>query len=658
MMKKFNSWTLVLLASITGLFCSCSDDKDDGGAPEPTVPSVTLSRSDVSSSSLKFTLALENAERAYYLCTEKDAPVPTALELLTSETYATESGTVTIDELIPSTTYRIAAIAVQGKATGKIETLEITTSAPDAQPAVELTEGTESLTSLTFTASLTDTERAAFVCLEKTDGMALPTAEEILADGTAIEQSGEVTIEELASSTAYVIAAAGANGTNLSDIATLEMTTLTPAPEIVLEAGETTENSLSFTATLTHAERAAYVCLAKTDDTALPTAEEILADGTAIEQSGEIVVEGLDAATTYVIAVAAANKEIVSEVDSIEMTTDMSVSGPAVFDRQVTGGYYGDSHSSGYAEFHFVLADGETTEQDGVYTTVGAGRAMSFDLFQFAPFTLDNITLPARLYRYATNYGMNTFDPEKTYCMVRDAKGNVKKIEFKSGTIDVQKVGTTYTVKAELVTTTDEPFTASYEGKIEIENKVSGDDPGTLPALEKDLTGLSFICAYAKRYGGATTDNYIVNLYDVEPNTDYGSDYLSKAGHLVSLDLSAAVSETAALQEGTYEASATPLPGTFYPGYQEAFMGSLLPLGTYCEERNDSYESVYGMIAGGTVVITKTGEDYRIVVNLTTDKNHKISGTYEGKVQMRGSSSTSQASPRADRAQALKLSRR
>ena len=88
------------------------------------------------------------------------------------------------------------------------------------------------------------------------------------------------------------------------------------------------------------------------------------------------------------------------------------------------------------------------------------------------------------------------------------------------------------------------------------------------------------------------------------------------------------------------------------------FMGSLLPLGTYCEERNDSFESVYGMISGGTVVVTKVGEGYRFVLDLTTDKNHKVTGSYEGKVEMTDKRSTSQSSPRADRAQALKLVRR
>ncbi len=253
-MKKLNSWALALLVSVSGLLFSCSEDKNDTEDPTPAVPTVALSRGDVSSASVKFALALENADRAYYLCTEKDAPAPTALELLTAETFVTESGTVTVDGLEPSTTYRISAIAVRDKATGDIETLEITTSAPDAQPAVELAAGVEAIASLTFSIALTDTERAAYVCLEKTDEMTLPSAEEILAEGTAIEESGEATVEGLNPSTVYVIAAAGANGSILSAVDTIEMTTLTPTPEIALAAGETGENSLAFSVTLDPAD--------------------------------------------------------------------------------------------------------------------------------------------------------------------------------------------------------------------------------------------------------------------------------------------------------------------------------------------------------------------------------------------------------------------
>ena len=54
------------------------------------------------------------------------------------------------------------------------------------------------------------------------------------------------------------------------------------------------------------------------------------------------------------------------------------------------------------------------------------------------------------------------------------------------------------------------------------------------------------------------------------------------------------------LQEGTYTVSDTGTPGTYAPGEQIEFIDSMLATGTYCEERNDSNESVYGFITSGT----------------------------------------------------------
>jgi len=80
--------------------------------------------------------------------------------------------------------------------------------------------------------------------------------------------------------------------------------------------------------------------------------------------------------------------------------------------------------------------------------------------------------------------------------------------------------------------------------------------------------------------------------------------------------------------------SDTGTPGTYTPGEQMEFMESMLATGTYCEECNASNESVYGFITSGTVTITKVGTDYRFVLDFTTDKGRKVSGTYEGNVEM------------------------
>lgn len=238
--------------------------------------------------------------------------------------------------------------------------------------------------------------------------------------------------------------------------------------------------------------------------------------------------------------------------------------------------------------------------------------------------------------------------------MVNDGKGNITKIEFKAGTIEVKLVGSNYTITANLTTTTDEEFTASYSGTLNIENKA--EVPEGLPQIEKDITGMNFIRALAKYYSYGV-DNCILNLYDVEPTISGDSDYLLNAGHAISLDLSTAVSEQMALQEGVYTASVDYDPGTYLPGYEKEFMGTVLPLGTYCEERNDNYESIYGFITGGTVTISKVATGYRLVLDFTTNKGHKISGTYEGKVEFTDKRSTESPKPITETAKALKLRR-
>ncbi len=55
------------------------------------------------------------------------------------------------------------------------------------------------------------------------------------------------------------------------------------------------------------------------------------------------------------------------------MSTDKDLSGPAVFDRQVAGGYYGIPEGGRYGEYIVVLADGENVDADGVYATIEPG---------------------------------------------------------------------------------------------------------------------------------------------------------------------------------------------------------------------------------------------------------------------------------------------
>lgn len=246
----------------------------------PPAPAVTLAVGDAASNTLKFTLTLSDADKCTYVCTKSSEAVPSAEKILADGKSVTASGLITIGDLEPSTTYRLSAVA----SNGKVETIEHTTSAPDVHPAVVLTPGTPTSTTLSFTAALADPETAAYVCLEKTEELTVPTAEEILRDGTAIAQTGELLVENLKPATVYLIAAAVANTGIYSEVETLEMENVARTPVVTIIAGTPTETTLSFHFKLTDAEKAAYVCLEKTEGLTVPAAEEILRDGT--EQNG------------------------------------------------------------------------------------------------------------------------------------------------------------------------------------------------------------------------------------------------------------------------------------------------------------------------------------------------------------------------------------
>lgn len=338
MIKSFLSWGTALLVLCSGLLSSCDDKNEGGGNPDPT---VTIAIGDAAFNALKFTLTLKDADKCSYICAKASETVPTAEQILANGKSVTASGVIEVGNLEPNTAYRLSAVAQKGNISGKVYSIEHTTSAPGVHPAVVLTPGQSTTTTLTFNAALTDRETAAYVCLEKTEGLTLPTAEEILRDGKAIAQTGDILVENLKPSTTYVIAAAVANTGIYSEVNSIVMATGTPTPVVTLAAGAPGITALTFTVGLTDAEKAAYLCIEKVAGAVVPTAEKILAEGTAIAQAGEITADNLKEGTAYIIAVAASNKEVYSEVKSIEMSTDKDLSGPAVFDRQVAGGYYG-----------------------------------------------------------------------------------------------------------------------------------------------------------------------------------------------------------------------------------------------------------------------------------------------------------------------------
>lgn len=500
-------------------------------------------------------------------------------------------------------------------------------------PSVAIGEITPQSDRLTFALTLRDAEKAFYLCLPATESA--PSAETLAAQGIPVSQSQTVTVDGLLSETAYTISAVAMQGDRLGSVATASATTAPSdaEPAVKLTPGEATTTSLSFSLEMQDCARAAYLLIANPKQGQTPDAEEILRSGTTVESDDTHTVNELTPATTYLIAAVDEKDSKRSEVVTIEMTTGFDASAPATFDRQVAGFYYGVPAGYNYAEYYVVLSEGEATEQEGIYTTTGAGRTLSIDLYYFEPLSGDP-AITQGAYKYATSKSLRTFDPEKTRGTVNDGKGGIRQIEFKDGTIDVRLSGSTYTITASLVTTDGEEFTGSYTGPLTLENREEEQEQN-LPPLEKELTGMSFVRAIAKYYNNdETTDQCTVELYDVEPGGSDGYYYLLDAGHKLSVDFLVATGDDAQIVEGTYTVADTNAALTLIPGYEESFLGSTMALGTYCEEYSEERVSTYGFASSGTVTVTRTGDTYSFDVKLKTSKGYRIEGTYEGAIEM------------------------
>lgn len=500
-------------------------------------------------------------------------------------------------------------------------------------PSVAIGEITPQSDRLTFALTLRDAEKAYYLCLPATESV--PSAETLAAQGIPVSQSQTVTVDGLQPETAYTISAVAMQGGRLGSVATASATTAPSdaEPAVKLTPGEATTTSLSFSLEMQDCARAAYLLIANPKQGQTPDAEEILRSGTTVESDGTHTVNELTPATTYLIAAVGEKDSKRSEVVTIEMATEFDASAPATFDRQVAGFYYGVPAGYNYAEYYVVLSEGEATEQEGIYTTTGAGRTLSIDLYYFEPLSGDP-AITQGTYKYATSKSLRTFDPEKTRCTVNDGKGGIRQIEFKDGTIDVRLSGSTYTITASLVTTDGEEFTGSYTGPLTLENREEEQEQN-LPPLEKELTGMSFVRAIAKYYNNdETTDQCTVELYDVEPGGSDGFYYLLDAGHKLSVDFLVATGDDAQIVEGTYTVADTNAALTLIPGYEESFLGSTMALGTYCEEYSEERVSTYGFASSGTVTVTRTGDTYSFDVKLKTSKGYRIEGTYEGAIEM------------------------
>ncbi len=189
--------------------------------------------------------------------------------------------------------------------------------------SISLIEARE--TSIDFTLTPVDAETVAWQIVET--GTTVPGAEEIISSGHQVGTgTGTYTADNLTAGTSYTIAAAALNGEIYSSVAILETATSQSEPDepavptLAIESVIPARNSIAFTYSSENAEAISYMVIGRSE--AIPHADEIILNGTQVDMTQEeVVVEGLEANTSYTLVVVAQNGTEYSEVQSEYPTT-------------------------------------------------------------------------------------------------------------------------------------------------------------------------------------------------------------------------------------------------------------------------------------------------------------------------------------------------
>lgn len=275
-------------------------------------------------SSLSFELAPSDASDAVYLVVKDGDPLPDTDHLFASGRKADSHNKKTYTEsgLASGTKYHVLAAAANDGGRSEVARVEMTTSqTPAPRPAVTLAAGEATVSSLRFTLTPADADKAAYACFPK--GAPEPEAGELLRSGTQADATSAKTylVEGLKPNTTYIITAAASSGETLSERVRIEMNTLGNNPSLEMRLIETASTSVRFSITPQRADRIAYTYYEK-GETA-PTAEQVLETGTPgdASQYETYLLEGLRSSTDYVIAAVAANGEELSSVVTCETPT-------------------------------------------------------------------------------------------------------------------------------------------------------------------------------------------------------------------------------------------------------------------------------------------------------------------------------------------------
>lgn len=267
--------------------------------------------------------------------------------------------------------------------------------------------------------------------------------------------------------------------------------------------------------------------------------------------------------------------------------------------------------------------------EEGVYT-ISAGKS---NVSTAIPMTLD----PGQVVTiWETDYPIDTY---LTY--VDGATGIRTQGMLTEGTMTVTKTGAaTYRFEFDFKTAEGVPVTGRYEGSFGLKNYNDNDTSPTFPMPERPLStltkdvdlsfasGTTCVAFYMGNYLYPDYDSWMI-WFNYNPSTQ-----APIAGHYMTTEILVPKGlGAAAIPAGTYALG-------WNPGGYVAFPGFLLHDGSTLYSwfadfaRVDSEGVPYDMapIDSGTFTVSKSGDNYKVVVDAADDGGHAIRGEWNGPI--------------------------
>lgn len=378
-------------------------------------------------------------------------------------------------------------------------------------------------------------------------------------------------------------------------------------PTVSIEAGSSSPEGISFTVTSTDATSVAWVVVESSE--AVPTASEVLANGTAIKanEAIECKAEALKAGTEYRVVAAAQNSAAVVKADALIATQPAGgdVPGPdpgpdpETVKFSATNFYieYAGTEYSAAHNYWVVLSDNGFTDKGGLKAN---STYYFFDLFSSVGAYLEEGVLPNGTYTLdGGTKSANTIDPEVSYQIVTTADVTPVYGIYAEAVVVVSdnKIEATITMED------GKRHEVTYEGSLSWGDDNGGGDTPEVPEFEATHTATKWMWGGSSSWG---------NRYNV-----------SGEGFSFDIHFTEDVAQETSLAAGTYTWVST----TFFGANDKFSIRDFIVDGSQKYLRDGTT---------GTAVVTVDGEQHHIELTINVDGGDTYMIQFDGKLNDKG----------------------